>query len=103
MSALHPQVWHRRLWQQVPHAMGLRLGVSALLAWWGLPTCSALLALLCLQWTVPSEAVVIASFFAPLLLLLWWFASFFPQRLRAFIGYVLLSVVSVAGAAWLWL
>ncbi len=87
----------------MPHSMGLRLGLSALLAWWGLPVCSALLALVCLQWTVASEAVVIASFFAPLLLLLWCCGCFLPQRLPVFLGYLLFSAASVAGAAWFWL
>ena len=92
--------WQRQQWQ---HSMGLRLVLSAALCWWLLAPGSALLALIFRQFSHPSEAVVLAGFFAPLLLLGWWFISFFPRRALTFSGYLLGSAALIQAAGWWWL
>lgn len=92
--------WLLSNWQ---HSMGLRLVLSAALCWWLLAPGSALLALIFRQFSHPSEAVVMAGFWAPMLLLLWWFASFFARTLQAFVVYLLTGAALVQAAGWYWL
>jgi hypothetical protein len=92
--------WQRQQWQ---HSMGLRLVLSAALCWWLLAPGSALLALVFRQFSHPSEAVVMAGFWAPMLLLLWWFGSFFARTLQAFVVYLLASAALVHAAGGYWL
>ncbi len=92
--------WHLQQWR---HRMGWRLLLSAALSWWLLAPFSALLALIFRQFSQPSEAVVLAGFFAPLLLLGWWFISFFPRRALTFSGYLLGSAALIQAADWWWL